>query len=164
MPVFWNCHDLAIRLAHIIVEPSMEVINSLKRLMILLRRACNEEVNWHSAAGKLCVGGWGALALGGLASIPPLAAVGTGVFMIGWSTGFFGGICERFKRESKISVHAQAGGTFPSTSVASPLDSPAQYYLFPFDALLYTTTMSTYFTRSFVSLLVIGRLGVIQES
>jgi hypothetical protein len=113
MPVFWNCHDLAIRLAHIIVEPSMEVINSLKRLMILLRRACNKEVNWHSAAGKLCVGGWGALALGGLASIPPLAAVGTGVFMIGWSTGFFGGFVSDSKEKARYQFMLKLEERFP---------------------------------------------------
>jgi hypothetical protein len=113
MPVFWNCHDLAIRLAHIIVEPSMEVIKSLKRLMILLRRAYYKEVNWPSAAGKLCVGGWGAAAVGGLATVPPLAVAGFGVFMVGWSVGFFGGFVANSKEKARYQFMIKLEERFP---------------------------------------------------
>lgn len=90
MPVYWNCHDLAIRLAYIIVRPSMDVINVLKGLMVSLSHACHTEMNWHSTAGKLAASGWGAGALGSLVSVPPLVIAGTGVFMVVLSIGSLG--------------------------------------------------------------------------
>ena len=143
MPVFWNCHDLAIRLAYIIVEPSMEVLKFLKRLMILLRQAYYEEVpvNWHFAAGKL----WRRW-MGSRRSRRPRqsAAVGRCWYRCfhGWMVcRVFWGICGGFKRESKVSVHDQTRGKVPSASVTSLLDSLAQRYIFPFISVLCTTCL-----------------------
>ncbi|KAL4780081.1 hypothetical protein BJX76DRAFT_364648 [Aspergillus varians] len=89
MPVFWNCHDLAIRLAHIILSPSMDV-RFLKRLMNLLYQAYSKEVDWYSKAIKVALGGYGAMVVGAMSSVPPLAAAGAGVYVAGWCVGFFG--------------------------------------------------------------------------
>lgn len=113
MPVFWNCHDLAIRLAYIIVRPSMDVIMILKRLMMSLRQACYKEINWSSTAGKVCIGGWGAAAIGGLASVPPLAIAGVGVFMVGWTVGFFGGFAVSAKEKARYQFMIKLEEKFP---------------------------------------------------
>ncbi|KAF5602439.1 uncharacterized protein FSUBG_7746 [Fusarium subglutinans] len=113
MPIFWNCHDLAIRLAYIIVRPSRHVIRVLKRLMILLRQACHKEIKWDHTAGNVCVGGWGVAALGGMASVPPLAMVGFGVFMVGWSVGFFGGIAVHVKEKARYEFMNKLEEKFP---------------------------------------------------
>lgn len=113
MPIFWNCHDLAIRLAYIIIRPSMDVLKILKELMMGLRLACHKEINWPSTAGKFCVGGWGAAALGSLASVPPLAIAGAGVFMIGWSVGFFGGFAVMAKQRARYQFMIKLEEKFP---------------------------------------------------
>ncbi|UPK97553.1 hypothetical protein LCI18_008488 [Fusarium solani-melongenae] len=113
MPLFWNCHDLAIRLAYIIVRPSMDGIRILKRLMISLRQACYKEINWNSTAGKVCLGGWGAGALGALASLPPLAIAGAGVFMVGWSVGFFGVFAVSAKEKQRHQFMIKLEEKFP---------------------------------------------------
>ncbi|QYT05318.1 hypothetical protein H0G86_012214 [Trichoderma simmonsii] len=93
MPVYWNCHDLAIRLAYIIIRPSVDVLRTLKELMRLLHRACYNEIGWESTAVfKVAVSGWTATALGMIASAPPLIIAGAGVYMVAWSVGFFGGL------------------------------------------------------------------------
>ncbi|KAF4953182.1 hypothetical protein FGADI_6157 [Fusarium gaditjirri] len=113
MPVFWNCHDLAIRLAYIIVQPSIDVVRILKRLMRSLRQACYKEIKWDSTAGNVCVGGWGVAALGGLASVPPLAMAGVAVFMIGWSVGFFGGFAVSAKEKARYRFMIKLEEKFP---------------------------------------------------
>lgn len=113
MPLHWNCHDLAIRLAYIIVRPSMDGIRILKRLMLSLRQACYREINWGSTAGKVTLGGWGAAALGGIASVPPLAIFGVGVFMIGWSVEFFGGFAELARQNARYRFMIKLEETFP---------------------------------------------------
>ncbi|PNP74348.1 hypothetical protein FNYG_12397 [Fusarium nygamai] len=113
MPIFWNCHDLAIRLAYIIVRPSTHVIRVLKGLMRSLRRACNKEIKWDHTAGSVCVGGWGVAALGGIASVPPLAMAGIGVFMVGWSVGFFGGIAVNVKENARYKFMIKLEEKFP---------------------------------------------------
>ncbi|KAK2125196.1 hypothetical protein NOF04DRAFT_1280789 [Fusarium oxysporum II5] len=113
MPIFWNCHDLAIRLAYIIVRPSMHVIRILKGLMISLRRACNKEIKWDSTAGKVSFGGWGVAALGGIASVPPLAMAGIGVFMVGCSALFFGGVAVSAKERARYQFMKKLEEKFP---------------------------------------------------
>jgi len=51
-----------IRLAHIIVRPSMGVIRNLKTLMFSLQQAYHKEIYWYEKAGKTCMGGWRAAA------------------------------------------------------------------------------------------------------
>ncbi|KAH6722783.1 hypothetical protein BKA61DRAFT_585261 [Leptodontidium sp. MPI-SDFR-AT-0119] len=113
MPVFWNCHDLAIRLAHIIVPPSVNVTRFLKVLIVLLRRAYNKEVNWFSTAEKVSIGGWAAAGVGGVAAVPPLAVAGVGVFMVGWSVGFFGGFMEVSKEKTRHNFMIKLEERFP---------------------------------------------------
>lgn len=91
MPVFWNCHDFVIRLAHIIVQPSMAVIRALRSLMLSLQQAYNQEIKWYETACNVCLGGWGVAATGAVAAVPPLAVAGACVFTAGWCVGFFGG-------------------------------------------------------------------------
>ncbi|KAJ0416342.1 hypothetical protein BJY00DRAFT_316993 [Aspergillus carlsbadensis] len=97
MPVFWNCHDLAVRLGHLVVSPSMEAVKFLRRLIALLQRAYSQEISWFPIAAKVGACGWGVGAIGAVAAIPPLAAAGAGVFMLGWSVGFFGPAVQAFK-------------------------------------------------------------------
>jgi hypothetical protein len=92
MPAFWNCHDLAIRLTYIIVLPSNDALEFLRDLIKSLHMAYGNKVSWYDKAWKLGVGGWCMAAAGGIAAIPPLAAVGGVAFMTGWSIGLFGGI------------------------------------------------------------------------
>lgn len=113
MPVFWNCHDLAIRLAYIIVQPSVDVVKFLKRLMISLRQACYTEINWHFTAKKVCVGGYRAAFLGGLANVAPLAVAGAGVFMVGWSIVFFEGIVQNSKTKARYKFMIKLEEKFP---------------------------------------------------
>lgn len=113
MPVFWNCHDLAIRLAHIIVQPSMDVIRFLKRLMDSLRQAYYKELNWPSAAGKACMGGWGVAAVGSVATVPPLAVAGACIFMVGWSVGFFGSFVAISKEKARYKFMIKLEEQFP---------------------------------------------------
>lgn len=114
MPVYWNCHDLAIRLAYIIIHPSMDVLRVLKELMMLLHRACYNEIGWDSrAVFNAGVGGWTAAALGGLASVPPLAIAGAGVFMVAWSVGFFGGFAVMAKQRARYQFMIKLEEKFP---------------------------------------------------
>lgn len=113
MPIFWNCHDLAIRLAYIIVQPSMDVITSLKSLMMSLHRAYHREFNWISATMKVTLGGWGACFVGGLASAPTLAIVGAGVFMVGWCGCFFGGFVKDSKERARHKFMINLEKKFP---------------------------------------------------
>lgn len=114
MPVFWNCHDLAIRLAHLIVPPSLDAVRFLRRLMALLHRAYLEEINWFSTAAKVSACGWGAGAVGTVVAIPPLAAVGAGVFMVGWSVGFFGSFVHDFKVSARNGYMRKLEERFPA--------------------------------------------------
>jgi hypothetical protein len=113
MPVFWNCHDLAIRLAHIIVQPSMNAVRFLKSLIISLRQAYNREIDWVSVVPKACLGGWGAAAVGGAATVPPLAIAGGCIFMAGWSVGFFGSIVETSKKRARYKFMLRLEERFP---------------------------------------------------
>jgi hypothetical protein len=113
MPIFWNCHDLAIRLAYIIVQPSIDVIQVLKGIMRSLHQACNKEIKWDHTAGSVCVSGWGVAALGGIASVPPLAMAGFCVFMVGWSVGFFGGIAVNAKVRARYKFMIKLEEKFP---------------------------------------------------
>ncbi|KAL6819045.1 hypothetical protein V8C40DRAFT_252331 [Trichoderma camerunense] len=114
MPVYWNCHDLAIRLAYIIIHPSMDVLRILKELMMLLHRACYNEMGWDSSTVfNVGVSGWTAAALGGLVSVPPLAIAGAGVFMAAWSVGFFGGFAVMAKRRARYQFMIKLEEKFP---------------------------------------------------
>lgn len=113
MPVFWNCHDLAIRLAHIIVQPSMSVIRNLKSLMLSLQQAYREEIDWHGTADKACLGGWGAAAVGGAAAVPPLAFVGCCIFVAGWSIYFFGPSVHGWKSRKRYAFMIKLEERFP---------------------------------------------------
>ncbi|ORY06248.1 hypothetical protein BCR34DRAFT_35871 [Clohesyomyces aquaticus] len=113
MPVFWNCHDLAIRLAHIILPPSMGVIRVLKSLMHSLRQAYHKEIDWSKTAGKTCMGGWGAAAVGGVTAVPPLLAAGVCVFVAGWSVGFFGGFVHNSKLRTRYAFMIKLEERFP---------------------------------------------------
>ncbi len=113
MPIFWNCHDLAIRLAHIIVQPSMDMIRFLKKLMISLRQTYYKEVNWPSAVGKACIGRWGAAAVGSVTTVPLLAIAGACVFMVGWSVGFFRGFVVISKEKARYKFMIKLEEKFP---------------------------------------------------
>ncbi|PYH95592.1 hypothetical protein BO71DRAFT_473667 [Aspergillus ellipticus CBS 707.79] len=53
MSVFWNCHDFAIRLGHLIILPSLETTIFLRNLIALLRQAYIHEIDWRTAAMNL---------------------------------------------------------------------------------------------------------------
>jgi hypothetical protein len=113
MPIFWNCHDLAIRLAHIIVQPSTRVIRGLKDLMLSLQQAYHTEINWSEKAGNACVGGWGAAFVGGVAAVPPLIVAGACVFMAGWSVVFFGSFVHTSKLRTRYKFMIKLEERFP---------------------------------------------------
>lgn len=113
MPVYWNCHDLAIRLAYIIIQPSMDVLRILKELIILLNRACHNEMGWDSTAFNVGMSGWTAGFLGGLASVPPLAIAGMGVFVVAWSVGFVGGFAVMAKQRARYQFMIKLEEKFP---------------------------------------------------
>ncbi|KAF4499914.1 hypothetical protein FAGAP_3915 [Fusarium agapanthi] len=113
MPIFWNCHDLAIRLAYIIVRPSIHVIQILQGLMISLDQACGKEIQWDSTTDKVCVSGMGVAYLGTFVSVPPLAMAGVGVFMVGWSIGFFGVFAVNAKVRARYKFMSKLEEKFP---------------------------------------------------
>ncbi|KAF3404839.1 hypothetical protein DPV78_003422 [Talaromyces pinophilus] len=113
MPVFWNCHDLAIRLAHLIVPLSMDVVMFLQNLMDSLRQAYHREINWDSTAAKACVGGWGTAAIGAAVAVPPLAVAGGCIFMAGWSVGFFTPVVVWLKIRARAKLMLKLEERFP---------------------------------------------------
>jgi hypothetical protein len=114
MPVFWNCHDLAIRLRHLVVSPSMEAVRFLRRLMEMLRRAYSREISWLPTAVKVSACGWGVGAMGAAAAVPPLAAAGVSVFMVGWSVGFFGPVVQAVKVSARNGYMRALEERFPA--------------------------------------------------
>lgn len=113
MPVFWNCHDLAIRLSYLIVKPSIRVCTKLNMLMQSLECACRKELDWVGLASKTGQVGWGACALGGLIAVPPLAAVGAGVFFAAFCTDAVGCVIHEMKMGTKRNLMRQLEEVFP---------------------------------------------------
>jgi hypothetical protein len=113
MPIYWNCHDLAIRLAYILVRPSVDVIKMLKKLTLTLHQACGDEINLGPKVVKAGAGGWGAAVLGGFAGVPPLAMAGAGVFLIGWSVRVFGGLAILIKQRTRHQFMIKLEEKFP---------------------------------------------------
>jgi hypothetical protein len=58
--------------------------------------------------------GWGAGAVGAVAVIPPLATIGAGVFMVGWSVGFFGPVVHSFKESQRYGYMRKLEERFPA--------------------------------------------------
>ncbi|KAK2616803.1 hypothetical protein QQS21_000180 [Conoideocrella luteorostrata] len=84
MPVFWNCHDFAIRLAYIIVPRSKDVIDRLQELMVALRWAYHGEI-YRVYKGITKYGG-GAATLGIVAGMSSFALLG-GAAIVGLIIG-----------------------------------------------------------------------------
>lgn len=103
MPVYWNCHDLAIRLAYIIIQPSMDVLRILRELTMLLHQAFHKEFNW------LLRGGWTPGARGSIAS--PLATVD--LFIVGCSVAVFGGVVALVKENARRQSMVKLEEKFP---------------------------------------------------
>ncbi|PLB43214.1 hypothetical protein P170DRAFT_514483 [Aspergillus steynii IBT 23096] len=89
MPVYWNCHDLAIRLAYLIVPASNDVMGFLRELMRGLMEAYFREraLVWQST--KVALGIWTTGALRTLDATPSLTAVDTVLFMAELGVGYY---------------------------------------------------------------------------
>ncbi|KAL4967115.1 uncharacterized protein BDV14DRAFT_32080 [Aspergillus stella-maris] len=113
MPVFWNCHDLAIRLTHLVITPSKDAVTFLRNLMYSLVRAYNKEVGWFEIRCWFGLGGWCTAVAGGIACFPPMSAVGGAVFMAGWATGFVGTFVNDAKVKKKFAYMRKLEERFP---------------------------------------------------
>ncbi|OCK84847.1 hypothetical protein K432DRAFT_422257 [Lepidopterella palustris CBS 459.81] len=96
LPLWWNCHDLAIRLAYLLVHASDAATNLLKTLLHFLQIARFNEVSGKFALTgfKIFVGGWTTCAGSAIAAAllgplgPVVTAVGLTASISGWSLGF----------------------------------------------------------------------------
>jgi hypothetical protein len=113
MPVFWNCHDLAIHLAHIIIPLSVHVLRTLKNLMLLLQQACRREIDWDDKAFKACAGGSRVVAVGSIVAVPPLAVAGLCIFGAGFSVGLFDFFAQDWKVSNVNMFMAELDERFP---------------------------------------------------
>ena len=113
MPVFWNCHDFAIRLTHLIVTRSLDTIMFLRKLISWLRTACYKELRWLERSTKTAAGGWLLGAVGAATAIPPLVILGAGTYMAGWSVGFFGLCSVSSKMRTKKKYMCELEERFP---------------------------------------------------
>ena len=81
--------------------------------MRALQEACRKEITWRKTVTIASLGGWGLGLAGGLAAIPPVAAVGLGIYTVGWSVGFFGSFIEQAKIKARNKYMRELAERFP---------------------------------------------------